>query len=783
MEIEQTNRIRGRKKIQTDLTVGIWPKGIRRLLLLLTTSFFILLTSVARSENLFVNLPFAGGYAQADGSAIEDSYTFRLGYFTLDPDTNAAGIETLLTGNNAVANLTNVANFQEFATLAWEDRDFRSNLLFQDLNDGISGKSIFLLIFNTAAINITNASQIGVFRFYNEPGRPWNFALPDGSLDDQIELTPLTESDPDFDGFFTPFFGNLRFNDSLNTTTILAEAAGGLAITSGNPPEGVEGDPYAGYTITANNGATSYFADDLPNGLVCDPATGVISGTPLETGPFDVTLRANNPLFVEVTKVVTLTVAGAAGNAPVITQPADQTLVRTASFSLDISATQNPTSYTLQGEPAGLSINAQGQIRGSTTAAARDYAVTVVATTLLGRSDQKTFTLTVSDPTVTPSSAVVNGVLGVAITPVTMPVSAGTTATFSATLPAGLSIDRNSGTISGTPTDLFARNDVLITADFGSAVSVSTDVEFSVVSLPPLLLPLGAAEDQLSRNQSVFLTLEVSTNNPSRGPYTFLVDGELPPGLALDPEKGTISGVSKILGQFPVIFRAKNDAGFSPDLPVTFTVEAPAAEITSRKLAVGGVNKPFIYKARSNDDHNWQVIGTPAWMNVSETELSGVPSAAGTYRVTLVASTTGRLGNAIEDRETLTITVTAGRPNPSAFSFASGIMRVGVPVWHSNGAEGVFLLGQDQGDNSPIYFNATGLPPGLSFGRKWVDDSANADPLVGSWNDQDAEYKRSARRRGMITGTPLQAGTFPVTIYIQNGSGYIKKPYTLTVLP
>ena len=781
METEQYNRRRGRK-IDSGLAERIWPKGIRRLLALFATSSFILLASVARSENLFVSLPFAGGYTQADGSAIEDSYTFRLGSFTLDPDTDAAGIATLLTGNNAVENLTNGANFQEFGTLAWEDRDSKSNLLFQDVNDEISEKSIFLLIFNTAAIDVTRASQIGVFRFYDDPSRPWNFALPDGSFYDQIDLTPLTESDPDLDGFFTPFFGNLRFNDSSNTTTILAEAAGGLAITSDNPPQGVEDDAYAGYRITANNGATLFSATGLPDGLSVNAATGEISGTPTESGTFNVTLKANNPFFVELSKSVTLTVAAAVGNPPVITPPTNQTLVRTASFSLDISATENPTSFTLQGAPAGLSINAQGQIRGSTTAAAGDYVLTVTAANP-GGSSQETFTLTVSDPTITPSVAEVNGVRNVAITPVSMTVSPGTTATFSATLPAGLSIDRNSGTISGTPTSVVATTLSTITANFGSGVSATTDLEFTVVSAVPSLLPLAAGESELTRNSSVNFALEIDQSVGSVGPYIYSVVGSLPPGIELDRTRGTLSGSPNTLGEFPVLFRASNSAGTSSDLAVTFTVEPPTPQITGRLFVGGGVNKPFIYNARSNDTHTWQLIGAPSWLSLSGNVLSGVPSAGGTYRVTLVASTTGRLGNAIEDRETLTITVTAGRPDPSAFSFASGVMRVGVPVWHSNGAEGVFLLGQDQGDNSSMYFNASGLPVGLNFGRKWVDDSASADPLVGSWNDEDVEYKRSARRRGMITGTPLQAGTFPMTIYIQNGSGYITRPYTLTVLP
>jgi hypothetical protein len=781
METEYYNR-RRRRKIDSALAERIWPKGIRRLLALFATSSLILLASVARSENLFVILPSAGGYTQADGSAIEDSYTFRLGSFTLDPDTDAAGIATLLTGNNAVANLTNGANFQGFGTLAWANRDGDDNLVFEFDAAALINRNIFLLIFNSAANNLAGASQVGVFRFYNDPGSPAAFEDRTSSLDKELSLIPLTESDPDNDGFFTPFFGNLRFNDSSNTTTILAEAAGGLAITSGNPPNGVEDDPFAGYTITANNGATLFSATGLPDGLSVNAATGEISGTPTESGTFNVTLKANNPFFVEVSKSVTLTVAAAVGNPPVITPPTNQTLVRTASFSLDISATPNPTSYTLQGAPAGLSINAQGQIRGSTTAAAGDYVLTVTAANP-GGSDQKTFTLTVSDPTITPSVAEVNGVRNVAITPVTMTVSPGTTATFSATLPAGLSIDGNTGTISGTPTSVVATTMSTITANFGSGVSATTDLEFTVVSAVPSLLPLAAGESQLTRNSSVNFALEINQSVGSVGPYIYSVVGSLPPGIELDGTRGTLSGSPNTLGEFPVVFRASNSAGTSTDLAVTFTVEPPTPQITGRLFVGGGVNKPFIYNARSNDTHTWQLIGAPSWLSLSGNVLSGVPSAGGTYRVTLVASTTGRLGNAIEDRETLTITVSAGRPDPSAFSFASGVMRVGVPVWHSNGAEGVFLLGQDQGDNSSMYFNASGLPVGLNFGRKWVDDSASADPLVGSWNDEDVEYKRSARRRGMITGTPLQAGTFPLTIYIQNGSGYIKKPYTLTVLP
>jgi hypothetical protein len=89
-------------------------------------------------------------------------------------------------------------------------------------------------------------------------------------------------------------------------------------------------------------------------------------------------------------------------------------------------------------------------------------------------------------------------------------------------------------------------------------------------------------------------------------------------------------------------------------------------------------------------------------------------------------------------------------------------------------AEGFFLTGSDMGANSTIYMNATGLPPGLGFGKKW-----NGTAYI----DGSSTEKTVARRRGLITGTPTQAGVYPITLYVQNGVGYTKSTLVLTVLP
>ncbi len=72
----------------------------------------------------------------------------------------------------------------------------------------------------------------------------------------------------------------------------------------------VNGGPFY-YEIAAANFPTAYAASGLPAGLTINPATGVISGTPTQSGVFNVTLAIAN-YGGTITAPLTITVAAAA---------------------------------------------------------------------------------------------------------------------------------------------------------------------------------------------------------------------------------------------------------------------------------------------------------------------------------------------------------------------------------------------------------------------------------------------------------------------------------------
>jgi len=120
------------------------------------------------------------------------------------------------------------------------------------------------------------------------------------------------------------------------------------------------------YQITASNNPTSFSATSLPAGLSVNTSTGAISGTPTTAATSNVTLGATNVAGTG-TATLTLTVTSA---KPVITSATTASGQVGVAFTYQITASNNPTSFSATSLPAGLSVNAStGAISGTPAAA------------------------------------------------------------------------------------------------------------------------------------------------------------------------------------------------------------------------------------------------------------------------------------------------------------------------------------------------------------------------------------------------------------------------------
>jgi len=279
---------------------------------------------------------------------------------------------------------------------------------------------------------------------------------------------------------------------SVNATlsiTANAPAPAGLAYST-NPAVYDVGAPITANTPTSTGGAAISYTviPTLPWGLSLDSTTGVISGTPaVATAQTSYTVTAYNSGGSTSTTLM-ITVANAApSNLTYRNNPAVYTANEAIQGNTPSNTGGQATSYSVSPNlPPGLTLNpTTGVIAGTPTAAAAASPYTITASNAFG-STTATLTITVDNLagtlTYVPSTVVYT--VGQAITPLTLSNGVTGSYTVSPALPAGLSVDGSSGTISGTPSAVTSTETYTVTA-LGANGNAVAKVSITVDAVAP----------------------------------------------------------------------------------------------------------------------------------------------------------------------------------------------------------------------------------------------------------------------------------------------------------
>jgi hypothetical protein len=225
-------------------------------------------------------------------------------------------------------------------------------------------------------------------------------------------------------------------------------------VTSPGTASGNVGSSFS-YQIDATNPPlVTRDAVNLPPGLVVNPFTGQITGTPTAVGTIVASLVATNGVGAGPTRDLTI-VIGPSLSAPVISGAMSVSGQVGVSFSYGITASGTPTSYELTGAPAWMLLNTTTGVITGTPTAPGNFAVSAVARNAAGVSAPFPMTVNVAPAANTPvitSSQTASGTVGVPFVKYTIASNPQATSYLATGLPPGLSLNGTLGEITGTPT-------------------------------------------------------------------------------------------------------------------------------------------------------------------------------------------------------------------------------------------------------------------------------------------------------------------------------------------
>jgi Zn-dependent metalloprotease len=475
-------------------------------------------------------------------------------------------------------------------------------------------------------------------------------------------------------------------------------------ITSATSLRGAVGSSLS-YQIVATQTPISFAATGLPAGVTVNSGTGLISGTPTVAGTFNVSISATN--------------SDGTGTASlqILILPPDTAVSSITSF--------NPAS----GAPGSLVV-----LTGSNLAGASAVKFNGVAAT---------FTV----DSATQITATVPGNAASGRISVTNSFGTGTSVTDFVVIPVLLSEDfaaLTSGDNTSTSNQSTAwAGDALfptVVKGYQAGGALKLGTSSAVGSITSKALDLSGGEFDVSFDVKGWTTVEggitvtVTGQTAQTVTYTSVMSGTF-------QTKSVHFSAGTTTTTITLATTAKR--AFLDNIIVTKSSSSVTAPMISSSLsATGTVGTAFSYQiTASGSPTSYGATGLPAGLNINTGSgaITGTPTVAGTFNVTLSATNSAGTGSA-----TLAITINSSASAPVISSSLTATGTVGTAFSYQIAASG-----------SPTSFGATGLPAGLNIN-------------TGT---------------GAITGTPAVAGTSNVSISATNGSGTGTATLVITVSP
>jgi hypothetical protein len=318
----------------------------------------------------------------------------------------------------------------------------------------------------------------------------------------------------------------------------------------------------------------------LPPGLALKNPTTTqveIAGTPVSLGTysFTVQVQSSNPTQV-ATRDYTLVIDSSLAIAP--SALPDGMAGSPYSVALSVLNGVPPYTWSSTSLPAGLSLNPGSGLLSGTPSGPGNYWVDIsVADSAsprrtgsaqfgLGLYDKLQFSGSVAGRAIINkwyySSFTATGGKG----PLSWSVLSGT-------IPPGMALGAQDGTLSGTPTQLGSYD---LTIQVKDALQQTAQASGTLTVAPPSLAIGDSLRSSLPANASFSGNLYVTGGTP---PYTWSIQsGSLPPGLSLNASSGTISGTPDAIGNYQFAIQVTDSSTPAQSVFRPYTIQVTAGK-------------------------------------------------------------------------------------------------------------------------------------------------------------------------------------------------------------